>query len=75
MRKRKQCLAAEEAIEQGSNAIEEVIDYVAPRARQACERAEEVVVPLVNEVVERVQPALADAYVTVSDKVGHWRLR
>ncbi len=71
MRKRKQCLAAEKAIEQGSNAIEEVIDYVAPRARQACERAEEVVVPLVNEVVERVQPALADAYVTVSDKVQH----
>lgn len=75
-------LAAHEAVEHGSNALEEVVNYVVPRAVHASRQAADVVVPAfedardriapkVSEVVYRVQPTLTQAYETVSDKVQH----
>lgn len=74
--------AADQALEHGSKTIEDVIDYVVPRARHAYDQAESFlvpaykdakgrIVPLARDVRERVQPAVQDAYETVSERFMH----
>lgn len=74
--------AAEQALEHGNHAFEEVINYVAPRARHAGQQVADFVVPVYTDASKRVGPALTearerivplveDAYETVSDKVQH----
>lgn len=53
--------AAEEALEQGSNVIEDVINAVVPRAKQATHQAAEYVTPLLEDARGRVVPAFQDA--------------
>ncbi len=74
--------AAEEVLEHGSKTLEDVIDYVVPRARQARDQAEAFlvpayqdakgrIVPLVRDAADRVQPAVQDAYDSVSERFAH----
>ncbi|GAA2181871.1 hypothetical protein GCM10009785_18720 [Brooklawnia cerclae] len=72
--------AAARAAEHGSSTLDDVVGYVVPRAVHAkdqaaavvgpaFEGAKERIVPLVNDVVDKVTPAVQSAYETVSDKV------
>lgn len=61
-------LAAEEVLEHGSSALNDVLNYVAPRAKQAGEQAKaagqhaiEIVVPVIEDARGRVVPAFEDA--------------
>lgn len=74
--------AAEEALEHGSSTLEEVVNYVVPRAMHAGQQVAGYVVPVYEDASKRVGPALTqarehivplvnDAYETVSDKVQH----
>ncbi len=53
--------AAEEALEQGSSVLEDVINVVLPRAKQATHQAAEYVAPLLEDARDRVVPVLQDA--------------
>lgn len=70
--------AAEKAADQGSNFLDDasnvvgdVIDYIAPRAQQAKDKIVDAVAPAVDDVRDRVQPAVKNAYENVSDKVSN----
>ncbi|MGI5951973.1 MAG: hypothetical protein ACOX61_09055 [Brooklawnia sp.] len=74
--------AAEEALEHGSSTLEEVVNYVVPRAMHAGQQVAGYVVPVYEDASKRVGPALTqarerivplvnDAYETMSDKVQH----
>lgn len=62
--------AAEEALEQGTHAFEEVVDYVTPRAQHARQQVVEFVVPVLEDARERIVPAFEDARDYVAPRVA-----
>ena len=67
--------AAQEALEHGSNAFADVVNYVAPRARQAGHHAAEVVAPIFEDTLGRVSPVFDEAMERVSPVIEDARGR